>query len=209
MGVKKKKGRVSNAKKELPKRLDVAERRRLLLEVGKRVFTEHAYDKMSTDKLARLAGVSKGLLYHYFPSKRDYYVATIREVARQVSDATAPIFGASFHETLQRSLTNFVAYIEENDKLYRMLVRGGIGSDREVNEILHQLRQESCDRLIEHLQVNKATPRLLAAVFGWVGFVEFACLHWVEHRQFEREELIELLMKATAPVIEESQGKKR
>ena len=46
-------------------RLLVDERRAQLLALGLRLFAEHSYDEVSIDELARAAGVSKGLLYHY------------------------------------------------------------------------------------------------------------------------------------------------
>ena len=59
-------------------RLSHDERRQQLLEVGLRLFTERPYDDFSMEEAAETAGVSKGLLYHYFPTKRDYYMSVIR-----------------------------------------------------------------------------------------------------------------------------------
>ena len=71
-------------------RLDVDERRRQLLETGARVFTERSYDEVSMSDLAREAGISKGLLYHYFPSKRDYFGATLAAAAAELAAVTEP-----------------------------------------------------------------------------------------------------------------------
>ena len=60
-------------------RLNEAERRAQLLALGRRLFTERPYDALSIDDIAAEAGISKGLLYHYFPSKRDFYVAVVDE----------------------------------------------------------------------------------------------------------------------------------
>ena len=69
-------------------RLENDERRRRLLELGARLFTEHAYDEISMSRIAREAGISKGLLYHYFPSKRDFYVAVVRHSADEMQAVT-------------------------------------------------------------------------------------------------------------------------
>src|SRR3954451_19088002 len=71
-------------------RLHTDERRRQLLEAGARVFTEHSYDDASMADVARAAGISKGLLYHYFPSKRDLFVATLEAAAAELRDITQP-----------------------------------------------------------------------------------------------------------------------
>ena len=65
-------------------RLDNDARRAQLLELGQKAFAERTYDEVSIDDIARAAGISKGLLYHYFPTKRDLYV-TLTADARQVA----------------------------------------------------------------------------------------------------------------------------
>src|SRR4051812_50184340 len=66
------------------------ERRRQLLEAGARVFTERSYEDASMAEVARAAGISKGLLYHYFPSKRDLFVATLEAGAAELPGITEP-----------------------------------------------------------------------------------------------------------------------
>ena len=58
-------------------------RRAQLLELARKAFSDRSYDEVSIDDLAREAKISKGLLYHYFPTKRDLYVAGLREIARR------------------------------------------------------------------------------------------------------------------------------
>src|SRR5580704_2781341 len=70
-------------------RLEVDARRAQLVRLGIDLFAARAYDEVSIDELARAAGVSKGLLYHYFPTKRDFYIATVREASRQLLELTA------------------------------------------------------------------------------------------------------------------------
>ncbi len=50
-------------------RLHLDERRRQLLDAGAALFAEHAFEEISMRQIAEAAGVSKALLYHYFPSK--------------------------------------------------------------------------------------------------------------------------------------------
>src|SRR5688572_23691931 len=70
-------------------RLQVDERRAQLLALGLQLFTDHTYDELSIDDIAGAAGISKGLLYHYFPSKRDYYVEVVRMAAGHLVERTA------------------------------------------------------------------------------------------------------------------------
>src|SRR3954454_283053 len=71
-------------------RLENGERRRRLLELGADLFTRHAYDEISMAQIAREAGISKALLYHYFPSKQDYFVATLATGADELRRRVDP-----------------------------------------------------------------------------------------------------------------------
>jgi AcrR family transcriptional regulator len=65
------------------RRLDVDVRRAQLLEAGARLFTERGYDAVSMNAVAREAGISKGLLYHYFPGKQEFFAATLQAAAEE------------------------------------------------------------------------------------------------------------------------------
>ena len=71
-------------------RLDVDERRRRLLDRGAELFERHAYDELSMARIAKEAGISKALLYHYWPSKEAYFVATLEEKAAELAERTEP-----------------------------------------------------------------------------------------------------------------------
>src|SRR6185503_5290765 len=60
-------------------RLPVDERRAQLLELSTRLFAAHSFAELSMARIAREAGISKALLYHYFPSKQDLFLATLAE----------------------------------------------------------------------------------------------------------------------------------
>src|SRR6476661_7198904 len=99
-------------------RLDVDERRRRLLELGAELFTQHTYDELSMARIARAAGISKALLYHYFPSKEAYFVATLEEKAGELQRRTEPDPGLEPMEQLSASLDAYLGWIEENAGSY-------------------------------------------------------------------------------------------
>jgi len=72
------------------RRLEVKERRRQLLERGAELFTRYSYDELSMRKIAREAGISKALLYHYFPSKQAFFQATLAQAAEELRARTEP-----------------------------------------------------------------------------------------------------------------------
>lgn len=181
-------------------RLGVDERRKRLLVLGLRLFSDRTYDEVSIDEIARAAGISKGLLYHYFPSKRDYYVEVVREAARELLAETEPI-GAADLDGLRRALDAYLDYADRHARAYSMLLRGGVGTDPEVLEIVEQTRQQFVRRCLEAIGVADPPPLLRTAIRGWIGFVEATSLDWLDHHDLRRDDLRELMAAALAQAI--------
>jgi len=193
-------------------RLALDERRAQLVQLGRALFNAHAYDELSIDDIARAAGISKGLLYHYFPSKRAFYVATVRAAADDMAARTDPGEGPPTPEArLDAGLDAYLSYVEENAMAFAHLLRGGIGADSEVAEIVESTRERIVDRIARDLgrdrviaieQVKGSVLRL--ALRGWIGFVEASSLEWVDRRETPREDLKRLLaatLVATLQVV--------
>jgi len=188
-------------------RMSVEARRAQLIEVGQQVFSERAYDDVSTDELSQLAGISKGLLYHYFGNKRGFYVATIRAVAEEFAAAVSPTPEGDVAAAMLETLSSFLDFIEARPTLYRALIRGGVGADSEVEAIVEGLRRLEATRVLERVGVTDPDPVLWLKVYGWVGFAEAASLGWLEQtaasgeRLVSREVLIGLLVEALAAAL--------
>jgi AcrR family transcriptional regulator len=177
-------------------RLDIDERRSQLLALGLDFFSARSYDEVSIDDFAAAAGVSKGLLYHYFPTKRDFYVATIREASRQLLETTLTDGRAPPKDRLRDGLEAYLAYVERHGPAYAALLGGGIGSDPEVSHIVEETRATFVRRLLEGVDAQtRPTPRLRITLRGWIGFVEAAALDWVARRDVSREALRDLLVE--------------
>jgi len=182
-------------------RLDVDERRRRLLELGARLFTEHAYDELSMAKIAKQAGISKALLYHYFPSKEAYFVATLEEKANELQQRTEPDPSLEPMEQLSASLDAYLGWIQENAGSYDKLIRNA-GAAPEVRALLDRVRTTTAKRILEGLSPNGApSPVLRTAVRGWLGFMDGACLDWVNHNDVEREVLHGLLLSTLLAAV--------
>lgn len=179
------------------RRLDVELRRAELVAHGIAVFSARPYDEVTIDDLARGAGVSKGLLYHYFPTKRDFYVAALEQASSELLAGALAAEGASPGERLRKAIATYLDFVERHGQAYVALMRAGIGYDPEVATILDRTRTAFVARIA--LEVA-ATPRLVrTAMRGWIGFVEATALDWLERRAEgdgapEREAVIDLLV---------------
>jgi AcrR family transcriptional regulator len=178
-------------------RLQVEDRRRQLLELGADLFARHSYDELSMARIAREAGISKALLYHYFPSKQELFEATLQQAAAELAARTAPDPALPPVEALAGSLDAFLGWIEENELAYTKLMEsaGGVG---EVRSLIADVRDQTAQRILEGLfGVSAETPpKARAAVRGWLWFMDGAILDWLEHRDIERSELRDFLLGA-------------
>jgi AcrR family transcriptional regulator len=178
-------------------RLDVDERRRQLLERGRELFTANAYDELTMAAIAREAGISKALLYHYFPSKQAYFAATLSEAAAEVAARVVPDPELAPAEQLSRALDAWLAWIDDNRTAYVKLLRSA-GAVPEVRELIERVRTDTAALILERL--GDTSPERRASVRGWLWFMDGVCLDWVEHDDLDRAAVHALLMRALAAV---------
>lgn len=183
-------------------RLDVDERREQLLQVGTDLFSHRPFDEVSIDDIAAAARISKGLLYHYFPTKRDFYIGAVRHAADELRGLVEqdPMLPES--EQLARGLSAYFEYVENRAEGYVTLMRSGIGSDPDVRAIVDDVRDYVVRLIVRALGV-KGDPRPVVgyAIRGWFGFLEQTSLDWLGGRPIDREELLQLPMGALAAIL--------
>jgi AcrR family transcriptional regulator len=175
------------------RRMDVDERRKQLLERGAELFTSRPYDELSMNKIAAEVGISKALLYHYFPSKQAFFEETLSAWAEELRQRTEPKPDLPPVEQLKASLEAFLAMVEENAVAYRNLMDSATGVT-EIRDLVDQVRRQTAQRILDGLYDEEPPPKARIAVSAWLWFMDGACLNWIEHRDVEREELRDLLL---------------
>src|ERR671915_1757456 len=169
-------------------------------------YTRLQVGELSMARIAREAGISKALLYHYFPSKQDYFVATLQQAAEEVRRRTEPDPELPPAQALGGSLDAFLAWIEENEVAYRKLVESA-GSVPEVGALIDEVRDRTSARILEGIGAgDPPPPRLRAAARAWLWFMDGAIMDWLEHRDLERGELRDLLLGTLAGAMTAAGG---
>jgi AcrR family transcriptional regulator len=184
------------------RRLELDERRAQLLSLGLSAFSKNSYDDVSIDALAQSAGVSKGLLYHYFPSKRDLYVATVQSAAEQLISRIVPDATLSPLEQLSHGVDAYLAYVQENADAYLSLMQSGIGRDREVYTIVERTRDRFVELLLSRSGATELNVLSRTLLRGWVGMVEAAALDWLQHQSAARGELRDVLVRVLLATLQ-------
>ncbi len=197
-------------------RLENDQRRAQLLALGVQAFSERTYDDVSIDDIAKAAGISKGLLYHYFPTKRDLYLAGLRTTAAELIASTTAATSDMTMPPLERMRAGLDAYLDHVSRHARpfvALMRGGIGSDPEVVGVIEGVRATYVERFLEKAEGTPLSDLLLSnrplvrlAVRGWIGFVEAASLEWLQKKDVERTTLRDMLVDALLASLRISAG---
>lgn len=190
--------RIVRKKKKLV-RLDNDERRAQLLAMGRQAFSASSYDEVSIDDLARKAKLSKGLFYYYFPTKRDLYIAGLRETAQEL---VAKLVGTVPHDLPPReratiSLDAYLDHVASQGSGFVALMRGGIGSDPEVAAELEKVRASIVDELLTGAPISAALrqrPLARIAIRGWIGMVEAVSIEWLADETLDRVAVRDLLV---------------
>jgi AcrR family transcriptional regulator len=182
-------------------RLNIEERRAQLLELGIKLFSKHGYDDISIDAVAEAAGMCKGLLYHYFGSKREFYVATIQAASMQLQSLTRPDSSLPHHERFVAALDKHLDYIKDHKAVYQAMYRSGPAVAPEVSKILDAHRNVILRYFMEGLGVSKPKPLLRTALRAWMAMVEGASLDWVSEPVIPRQQLRDLFVAAYVAML--------
>jgi AcrR family transcriptional regulator len=190
-------------------RMSPESRREQLLDLGTRLLATRTLDEISIELLAEEAGISRGLLYHYFHSLQEFHVAVVRRAVEDLFAITAPRDVGDPLEQLSVSLGAYVDYVSENYTGYVSLVRAASGANEELRTIYQDARKALTDRIFdiagaEELAtlgvVDTPATRLLAD--GWAAMVEDVVVAWVaDPRGLSREQLLQRLARALPAVV--------
>jgi AcrR family transcriptional regulator len=187
-------------------RLEHDERRRQILTCARRLFSERHYAAVSTSEIAHAAGVARGLLHHYFGTKRDLYLEVVRSLMRTPSNPV-PLQnpGRGLETIIDESVERWLTMLERNRGTWLAVIGGrGLGRDAEVEAILEEARERAADRLIEALQsyeAAQAPPELRALIRAYGGFAEAASLEWLQRGRMTREQTHALLVQGFLSMV--------
>src|SRR6476619_4706372 len=181
-------------------RLSPEQRRSQLLDLGVRLLAHRSLDELSIDLLAEEAGISRGLLYHYFGNKHAFHEAVVRRAADDLIAQTAPPVDGEPLERLLVSVAAYLDYVVANYEGYLSLVKGAAGGNDTLREIYEEARSALTDRIFrEDAQgtIIADTPAARLVVRGWAAMTEELVITWVQHPDgVAREELVSMIAGA-------------
>jgi AcrR family transcriptional regulator len=177
------------------------ERRRQLLEAALELFGDNDYDDVSMDDIAEAAGVSHGLLFQYFGSKKGLYIAGVDKLVEEFRVRTEPDPSLPPPERLRSGLRAYVDWVAEHPAGFRSLMTQGTGF-REVRDRMERQRWEGIGgRLSRGAGVDPNRPSVRVGLRAWQGYVESATLAWLDNQELSRDKLVEMMVSAFVGIV--------
>lgn len=177
------------------KRLSGAERRAQILDFGRGVFAERAFELASMDDIAQRAGISKPILYEHFGSKEGLYAAIVeREMEDLVARVSKALSAGASRERWNQAVVAFVDYVETQPAGFEVLTReapSGVGR-RGLTRVIDQLAERVGDALRAGFQ-RAGFPKHLVPLYSTalLGMVTQVGLWWAEGgRRVRRDQVM-------------------
>lgn len=166
------------------RRLSPDDRRSELLALGAEVFGQRPYDEVRIDEIAERAGVSRALMYHYFPDKRAFFAAVVRTEGERLFEATntAPEPGQSLFDQVRAGVMAYLRYDEEHPHGAWAAYIGMGSSDTVLRGIEDSDNDRQANRIIGRVtdavggtMDSKVERDLRVTIYGWLAFTFEMC----------------------------------
>ncbi|MEU5592342.1 TetR/AcrR family transcriptional regulator [Streptomyces sp. NPDC020298] len=172
------------------RRMGVEERRQQLIGVALELFSRRSPDDVSIDEIASAAGISRPLVYHYFPGKLSLYEAALKRASEDLAGRFAEPHEGPLGARLLRVMRRYFDFVDEHGPGFSALMRGGpaVGSSA-TNALVDSVRQAAYDQILVHLGVIDPPARLELVIRSWISLAESTALIWLDGRRIPRAEL--------------------
>lgn len=164
-------------------RLTADARRAQLTEIGFLLLQERPLHELALDEIAERAGISRTLLFHYFPTKSDFYAAVVDHASQLLRGIkigpSSPSAPADIHARATQLISGYIELVAEYREVYLRLVRTAGAGDDNVRASIDELRASLVPTWIEIAQplAAQADQQLLELLMrGWLVHLEEVAL---------------------------------
>ena len=183
-------------------RLDPAQRREQMLDAANELFAERGYEEVSVEDIARSAGVTRGLVHHYFGGRKEVYVALLERLDAVREEPLRPPVGRSARARVADSVSRWLDWTEANRTIYLGTIAPGEDIvDPDVRRVVADLVRRAVALVATfHADIAEDSPRLRYALECWTGLNRAATRRWLRG-EATREATQELLASTLEHVL--------
>ncbi|WP_020661562.1 TetR/AcrR family transcriptional regulator [Amycolatopsis benzoatilytica] len=184
-------------------RLSTEQRREQLLAIGAGLFAARPHDEVRIEEVAEIAQVSRGLLYHYFPTKKEFFAEILRTHRDRLLAMSEPDPSLPVAEQLRLGLDVYLEFARTHPDGYRIVHRSADDADREIREICAEGVYANAERILAVVgRVREVTPVTRLAVRGWLAFVAALILDWLDEPKISQDELRDLCVRTLFAAVD-------
>ncbi|GAA2063521.1 TetR/AcrR family transcriptional regulator [Williamsia deligens] len=174
-----------------------ARRRDQLLDLGVELFATHPYDEVHIERVAELAGVSRGLLYHYFPGKREFFVAMLGRENERLMHETAPDPTQPPITQLENGIRAFVDHCLHHEYGVRAVFRGGVSSDPDIVALVSGSIDIQVERILAAAGATEdPAPILVLTLRSWIGMLRAAAYEMLTDKRVAPDDVVAMCRAA-------------
>ena len=183
-------------------RLDPAERRDQILDAANALFAERAYDEVSIEDIASSAGVTRGLVHHYFGGRKDVYIALVERLGSVREEQLPPPVGRSARARVADDVSRWLDWTEQNRTIWLGTIAPGEDIvDPDVRRVVADLVRRAVALLAaRHADIAQDSPRLRYALECWTALNRSATRRWLQG-EATREATSELLASTLEHIL--------
>jgi AcrR family transcriptional regulator len=162
-------------------RLSAKERRDQILDAANALFAEAGYDAVSIEDIASAAGVTRGLVHHYFGGRKEVYLALLERLGALREEQLRPPVGRSARARVADSVSRWLDWTEANRTIYLGTIATGEDIvDPDVRRVVAALVSRAVALIAaRHPDLAQDSPRLRYALECWTGLNRAATRHWL------------------------------
>jgi len=185
-------------------RLEHDERRSQILDVAGRLFGARGYAAVSTSEIAREAGITRGLLHHYFGSKRDLFLEAVRAVVHApMVPVRGPAPDRAMEDVISEAVDQWLTFVHRNRRTwFAAMAAEGFGRDAGLEEIVDEARDGTVSAIVDVLGLSdRDSPVLRTVLRTYSGLAEQASREWLVRKRLTRAEALSLLSAALLAMV--------
>lgn len=181
------------------RRLGPDQRRLQLLDVAVGLAAGRDLAAVSVQEIATAAGVSEGLLYHYFPTKDALLLAAVQRAADAMAAALDIAAQGTSLAALTAGLAAYLDHVQADPTGWRALLQARTGP---LFEIAAAVEDRSRRLTLHHLGADDPSPLLAAVLDGWSALERQLCLDWLDNPSLSRRAVEDLLLSCFLEMLQ-------
>ncbi|KID29802.1 TetR/AcrR family transcriptional regulator [Prauserella rugosa] len=187
------------------RRLEPDQRREQIFACAAELFGERPYAAVSTADIAARAGVARGLINHYFGTKRELYLSVVRRALTLPPSAVATLPDGPLAERTDAAVDWFLDMVSKQQKTWLAAITPeGIGRDDEVERILDEADREAATLVLEAMGFDRSDARweqLVAVIRTYAGMVKAASREWLDRETLNRDQVHTVLSQVLLTLV--------